>query len=883
VGNTLIDKATGTRHYKGRSGKGGRAVTRERRGPPWLRTSEGLEQLAKVAAGVAALLAPGLVVAVLGQMGLGQLTRVIGLVLTLLGLAGGAAALGFTVAAGVATRRAAKEEALQQLVAAERERRERLLVPICSVGRVNPHEIGVDLEQVQLQLQPGQDPYLQRDRDEDLRRALDETLLNGKPRLVMLLGPSKAGKSRTLLEAVLRHPKLGTATLIAPRREAEALTWLLEQGHLPTLGQGPVLLWLNDLEYFMHPGDKGMHRGVLGDLEKWEQQVVVLATAGGKGAALLTDSKLSTPFNDLLRSVRPRLWLSSDLSEEELSRALASYGAGQVEQIKQHGIGEFLVAAPELEHKLATERHPGDMESCPEGAAVVWAAADWARAGMLRPVPEETLRDLWRNYVGMTPSAEERFQRGVAWALRPIYRSSSLLRGERGGYHPYEPIVAYVDRQRKINPAAWARITELASQEEAFQVGVVAYNLGNVDRAERAMQRAGEAEDPEVAATALSNLGILLQQQGDLEGAEAAYRRADEHGHADAAFNLAILLQQHDDLEGAEAAYRRADARGHAEAAFILGMLLHERGDLEGAEVAYRRTDEGGHAKAAFSLGALLQQRGDLEGAEAAYRRAEERGHTGATFMLGMLLQEHDQLEGAEAAFRRADELSRLPGTTDLDALSAGTLLRQRGDLEGAEAAYRRADKLSRLRGATELTAVEVTRLRGAAELDAFITTRGDNAAYDDEVRGLASQANLLALGTEGTGAALLLHCDVPFGGEMISTLLVFTRMEYVAAAVRMNPSWGSLNVLPMYGRMVMGDLGEGEWLGINMWSGHEFKLPPAAATASHAGLRLPFVTIRASHLLFERQPRKIDQFTLGAALEPNESPENCDTSLTPG
>ena len=58
-------------------------------------------------------------------------------------------------------------------------------------------------------------------------------------------------------------------------------------------------------------------------------------------------------------------------------------------------------------------------------------------------------------------------------------------------------------------------------------------------------------------------------------------------------------------------------------------MLLEQRGDLDGAEAAYRRADARGDATGAFNLGGLLAERGDLAGAEAAYRRADERGDAG--------------------------------------------------------------------------------------------------------------------------------------------------------------------------------------------------------------------------------------------------------------
>ncbi|MFZ0089866.1 MAG: tetratricopeptide repeat protein, partial [Solirubrobacteraceae bacterium] len=64
-----------------------------------------------------------------------------------------------------------------------------------------------------------------------------------------------------------------------------------------------------------------------------------------------------------------------------------------------------------------------------------------------------------------------------------------------------------------------------------------------------------------------SNLGLLLERQGDWTAAAAAYRRADQRGDAIGAFNLAVALEERGDITAAVAAYQRADQLGHAQGA----------------------------------------------------------------------------------------------------------------------------------------------------------------------------------------------------------------------------------------------------------------------------------------------------------------------------
>src|SRR5579862_399358 len=81
------------------------------------------------------------------------------------------------------------------------------------------------------------------------------------------------------------------------------------------------------------------------------------------------------------------------------------------------------------------------------------------------------------------------------------------------------------------------------------------------------------------------------------------------------------------DMDAAEAAYRRADEQGEAVGAAYTGVFAEARGRLDDAEAAYQRADERGDGYGAFRLGLLRSRAGDWEGAREAWQRAEERGY----------------------------------------------------------------------------------------------------------------------------------------------------------------------------------------------------------------------------------------------------------------
>ena len=70
---------------------------------------------------------------------------------------------------------------------------------------------------------------------------------------------------------------------------------------------------------------------------------------------------------------------------------------------------------------------------------------------------------------------------------------------------------------------------------------------------------------------------------------------------------------------------------------FALGNRHAERGEMQEAEAAYRRADEDGHGTAAAYAGVFAEARGDFDEARDAYRRADERGDGFGALRLGLL------------------------------------------------------------------------------------------------------------------------------------------------------------------------------------------------------------------------------------------------------
>jgi len=112
-------------------------------------------------------------------------------------------------------------------------------------------------------------------------------------------------------------------------------------------------------------------------------------------------------------------------------------------------------------------------------------------------------------------------------------------------------------------------------------------------------------------------IGCGREDEGDSDGAIAAYRRAIENdaAHADAYINLGRLLHERGDTPAALQAYETAlQLRpGDALAAFNLGVALEDAGRLDDAANAYRRAIDADPraADAHYNLAGVFERLGD--------------------------------------------------------------------------------------------------------------------------------------------------------------------------------------------------------------------------------------------------------------------------------
>jgi serine/threonine-protein kinase len=221
------------------------------------------------------------------------------------------------------------------------------------------------------------------------------------------------------------------------------------------------------------------------------------------------------------------------------------------------------------------------------------------------------------------------------------------------------------------------------------------------------------------------NLGYVLHQQGSLDEAVAAFRKAIQHQSDFQAHRyLAMALYEQGQTEPAIAEYREAFRLNPADQQTVhwLGYLLLNQGKLDEAREAYIQAirfhpDD---VQTRINLGWVLAQTGRFDEAISQLRAAVRFKPDVSEYrlLLGRILQERGKSGEAIVEYRKAIELK--PRETEARAGLAHAL-RSRGDFSGAAAELRKAIEHA---GANSQLTPWLKRQLSAAERQSKLTGR---------------------------------------------------------------------------------------------------------------------------------------------------------------
>lgn len=548
-------------------------------------------------------------------------------------------------------------------------------------------------------------PYCRRDLDSELALALKDP----DRRLVVIVGPPKSGKTRTMIQA-LKESELASLPVywLEPRQNSVAR--LLEV--LPKRSDKRPVVVLDDLQNFRFEGENAINPGALDELMRRAMVVATLHESVVKQWNLLqldhrAESKLQAldmPARAVQRKlIENQLVLLLALNVQEYANLNLVFPSALLDDKDFRLLASELAAAEALSRLLDSAQSSGNPHFENIFRAVLDAKIIHPDGATLEVLKVFAQAEHEQN--SNAPWSESEWEKHIEFLTHGIAPGSPqaiLLRtiGDRKKYSLFDALWA------DLRPPEWTSNAldhldlglELAIQasaagyhEEAIRIAKdldaedtdVCFHLGRfhqmldlVVEAEQYFRIAADAG----GVHARYNLGLLLANTNRLEEAKKYYRLAADVGDPEAQNNLAILLDNSGQHIEAEKYFQLAAEQGSLLALNNLGLFLTAYDRLEEAEKYFLRAAEMGFLGARFNLGLMLANSGRLEEAEKHYRLAADQGDPHAQNNLGLLLDQAGLQGEAERYYRLAADAGHAQGQVNL-----GVFFQETGKNEEAE------------------------------------------------------------------------------------------------------------------------------------------------------------------------------------------------------
>jgi tetratricopeptide (TPR) repeat protein len=568
--------------------------------------------------------------------------------------------------------------------AKEREREAPLRFPPVPVSETDPFALGVTPSEIadKYAVHDERPPYVKRDIDSEL----DRLLL--KHHFVAVVGPSKAGKSRSAFEAVSRvYPDRLLIAPELPSFERGGMADAVEQ--YVKMSSTGVVIWLDDLQEFLRTKTVATQ-----DINRWRGQfpdVTVIATIrDGELMALRSGDGPNVVLERVMDQAK-MIALPPLLSKEERKRAESAYP----EEEFSDGIGVHLVAGQQL-----VERYMAAKGANPMGFAVVSAAIDRQRAGLYDPAtPKELFAlapDYLREVLPRTDLSKREAEAALEWGSQAVLQDIALLLKAgpaNDAFEPFEYVVAYRDGEVSEGMGAcavprgtWEKLISENDNTRVRAIGWSAMSRKEHEIAKDAFEKVTRSQDAHLAAHGLVDLGDALWELGQRSDAKDCYVKAAKLDYgcvvASACFSMALSIETSEGDGGGEDWYRRVlafpESPEYPKALVNLGLVLRgktnvksrregvgrgfmsdsDRSNLTAGDHALEReaqtffeaatdsTDREAVANGGNALGVLLAAQGKRADAEIALRKAADAGSVHAKIRLIALLGEEESRRG---------------------------------------------------------------------------------------------------------------------------------------------------------------------------------------------------------------------------------------------